>query len=337
MSSVTPVNNLAAPATSLGSTQEHPPAVRTMLRARLWCMIADHARPAAVAGWERLIDDLVDVAAEDLHATVTRDPAAGSSIEVLAAYRCFQAVLAYRIAHAVTVNGVTAGIDSASECRIIARRLSEKARVDSGVELHPAASIGRRFVVDHGTGTVVGETVRIGDDCYVLQGVVLGSVRIADNPSGIRHPTLGDRVEVGSFARVLGPVVVGNDVVIGCHTLVREDVPDGARVSVLHEMQVVRAGADLHVTGVEKAGPYLVRLRGRGLDAPGLVIECLSPADHLPEPAPVNILSAGRNALVVHLGEHLLRRHTHLLVRAADGASVSVRLPVQARDARTAR
>jgi len=177
-----------------------------------------------------------DAAAEDLMTLVLRDPAARASWRyVLEAYSCFRAVLAYRLAHTLLT---TPGPDP-DQLLTLARSISERAKVDTAVEIHPAAEIGPRFVVDHGAGTVIGEGVVIGSDCYILQGVVLGSLGIADNVSGRRHPRLGDRVQVGGLARVLGSITVGDDVLIGSHALVRTDIPDGCHVVVVSECQVV--------------------------------------------------------------------------------------------------
>lgn len=247
MQFLTPINDLSPSPRRSDQPEESDAELYAMLTARMRHVTADHIRRGAVVAWKLLLAELVDIVVEDLRALVRRDPAAGSSAEVLSAYRCFHAVLAHRIAHAVLRGHHDLGLRLPKEPRIVARQISEQARVETGVELHPGASIGRRFVVDHGTGTVVGETVRIGSDCYLLQGVVLGATRIADNSVGHRHPTLGDRVEVGSFARILGRVTVGDDVVIGCHALVRSDVPPGARVSVLRETQIVRTANELDV------------------------------------------------------------------------------------------
>src|SRR5438876_379554 len=163
---------------------------------------------------------------EDLHALATHDPAAGNSCTyVLGSYACFQAVMAYRLSHALLARSAEAAPAAAHQLRLSARVLSEHAKIETSVEIHPAAEIGRRFVVDHGNCTVIGETARIGDDCYILQGVILGSRGIATNPSGSRHPTLGNRVEVGAFARLLGPIVIGDDVLVGPHCVVCCDIP----------------------------------------------------------------------------------------------------------------
>jgi serine acetyltransferase len=139
-------------------------------------------------------------AVQDLHALAQRDPAAhGSWRYVWNTYSSFRAVLAYRVAHALHTGGQ--GNDCSERCTGAARAITETAKVQTGVEIHPAAVIGRRFVLDHAVGTVIGETAMIGDDCYVLQGVLIGARGIADNPDERRHPRLGHRVEVGGLAR----------------------------------------------------------------------------------------------------------------------------------------
>jgi serine O-acetyltransferase len=222
-------------------------------RAAVAALLRELARPqageirAVLDGWVADAPAAVDAAEADLLAFARRDPAAhGSWREVLGSYRCYRAVAAHRVAHAVLQAPLRPALRTPAgrvRRRTIARAVSEHAKVDTGVEIHPAASIGARFVVDHGTGTVIGETAVVGDDCYLLHGVVLGAAGIADLPRTRRHPRLGDRVEIGAFARILGPVTVGDDVVIGCHALVRHDVAPGSRISVVTRNQSVRLRA----------------------------------------------------------------------------------------------
>lgn len=218
------------------------PRIREAVATLVAQLIAPSLVAAVHVAGQRLTDVIDRATTEgvgDLLAMATRDPACGGEWrEVIEAYLCYRAVLGYRIGHLLL------RCTSADECRrlqarIAARQLSERVKVETGVEIHPAARIGARFVVDHGVGTVIGETTLIGDDCYVLHGVVFGSTRIADNLSGRRHPTLGSRVSVGAFARVLGPISVGDDVVIGSHALVTQDVPSGSRLRVVHQTEIV--------------------------------------------------------------------------------------------------
>jgi serine O-acetyltransferase len=177
---------------------------------------------------------------EDAIAFASKDPAArGRSETVIASYTSFKAVAHYRLAHAlVSIVGFLDG-DIGSE--LYAMLVSSRGKLLSGAELHPRCHIGRRFVLDHGVGTVFGETTKIGDDCYVLGGVILGASGIAGNPVGKRHPTIGDRVQIGAFARIFGPVSVGDDVFVGPHSVITEDIPPSCVVTVRTRHQVVRA------------------------------------------------------------------------------------------------
>lgn len=143
----------------------------------------------------------------DLLALAGRDPAGKDSwADVLAAYLCFQAVAAYRVANAVLHEPL---LDIEPMALLtLARQISEVARTHTGVEVHPAAISGPRFVIDYGTGTVIGEDVHVGSDCCVLHDAVLGTRGIVDNTTGTWHPK-GNGVQVGGFARVLGPITVG--------------------------------------------------------------------------------------------------------------------------------
>ncbi|AZZ57040.1 serine O-acetyltransferase EpsC [Rathayibacter iranicus] len=152
---------------------------------------------------------------EDVRTARRRDPAARSAIEVVLGYPGVHAVWAHRVAHAWWRRGL----------RLPARLLSQAARVATGVEIHPGATIGRRLFIDHGMGVVIGETARIGDDCLLYHGVTLGG---KSGRRERRHPALGDRVVVGAGAVVLGPIVLGSDVSVGANAVVVRDAPDKA-------------------------------------------------------------------------------------------------------------
>ena len=129
---------------------------------------------------------------EDIRAYKKNDPAARSAIEVMLLYNGLHATIDYRIAHWFYRR----------RCFFIARTISQWSKMWTGIEIHPGATIGRRLVIDHGTGIVIGETAEIGDDCLLYQGVTLGGT---GKDVGKRHPTLGNNVMVGSGAKVLGP------------------------------------------------------------------------------------------------------------------------------------
>ncbi|MBM4116664.1 serine O-acetyltransferase [bacterium] len=148
---------------------------------------------------------------EDLRSALDRDPAARNGLELLLLYPSLHAVWCYRIAHGLWRRGL----------RFPARFLMSMVRVFTGVEIHPGATIGRRFFIDHGVGVVIGETTEIGDDVLLYQGVTLGGTSLA---KGKRHPTLGHHVVVGAGAKVLGPISVGDGARIGASSVVIKDV-----------------------------------------------------------------------------------------------------------------
>jgi serine O-acetyltransferase len=155
---------------------------------------------------------------DEIDATLARDPAARSRIEVALCYPGFHAIVFYRLAHWLWLRG----------WMLAGRFVSHLARVVTGIEIHPGARIGRRLFIDHGMGVVIGETAEIGDDCTLYQGVTLGGTSLTRGEK--RHPTLGDDVIVGSHAQILGPFRVGNGARIGAQALVQAEVPDGGRM-----------------------------------------------------------------------------------------------------------
>ena len=152
---------------------------------------------------------------EDLDTARRRDPAARSAIEVALGYPGVHAVWAHRIAHRMWREPAL---------RLPARLLSQVARFLTGIEIHPGAQMGRRLFIDHGMGVVVGETAMVGDDVVLFHGSTLGGKTMR---RGKRHPTLGDNIVVGAGAKVLGPVWIGNDALIGANAVVTKDVPAG--------------------------------------------------------------------------------------------------------------
>jgi serine O-acetyltransferase len=155
--------------------------------------------------------------AEDLDAAMRRDPAARSRLEMALATPGLHALWAHRVSHRLWNRG--------GRAELPARLLSQATRSLTGVEIHPGATIGARFFIDHGMGVVIGETAEVGDDVMMYHGVTLGG-RSLDPVK--RHPTVGDGVVLGAGARVLGPVVVGAGAQIGANAVVVKDVPDHA-------------------------------------------------------------------------------------------------------------
>ncbi|GAB6051989.1 serine O-acetyltransferase [Magnetospira thiophila] len=154
---------------------------------------------------------------EDVACVFERDPAARNTWEVLATYPGVHAILSHRLAHALWRRNWKFG----------ARLLSFLSRWWTTIEIHPGATIGRRFFIDHGAGVVVGETAEIGDDVTLYHGVTLGGTSWS---KGKRHPTLESGVVVGSGAKILGPLTIGKDSKIGANSVVVGDVPGGCTV-----------------------------------------------------------------------------------------------------------
>ena len=170
---------------------------------------------------------------EDVAAVRRADPAARSVAEIVLGYSGMHAVWAHRVAHRWW---------RSPGLRLPARLLSQLARSATGVEIHPGAQLGRRFVIDHGMGVVVGETAVVGDDVLIYHGVTLGGKA---RGRGKRHPTLGDRVTVGAGAKVLGDIRIGDRSVIGANAVVVRSAPDGS----------VLTGVPAHQTAVPRRRP----------------------------------------------------------------------------------
>jgi serine O-acetyltransferase len=186
-----------------------------------------------MSGWKRVVSEV----RADVSAARDRDPAAQgvSTFEILSSWAGVQALLAHRAAHALME----------AEVPVLPRAIAYLTRAVTGVEIHPAAVIGSEFFIDHGAGVVIGETTRIGDRVTLYQGVTLGGTGFQ---RGKRHPTLGDNVTVGSGAKLLGPIDVGDGAKVGANTVVVEDVPPGATV-------VGNPGHPVKVEGRRVEGP----------------------------------------------------------------------------------
>ncbi|RHM60139.1 MULTISPECIES: serine O-acetyltransferase [Coprobacillaceae] len=148
------------------------------------------------------------------------DPAARNWFNVVINYPGVHAMFFYRINHFLWTT---------CHLKLIARFLSQLARFITGIEIHPGATIGRRFFIDHGMGVVIGETTIIGDDCVLYQGVTLGGVGTGEHKVK-RHPTLLNNVMISAGAKVIGDVTIGNNSIVGAQTVVLSDVPDNCTV-----------------------------------------------------------------------------------------------------------
>lgn len=183
---------------------------------------------------------MFDQLREDISTVRARDPAARSALEIFFLYPGFKAVRLHRKAYFFYTH----------KMYFFARWISQYASRKTGIEIHPAATIGKRFFIDHGTGVVIGETTEIGDDVTLYQGVTLGGT---GKDTGKRHPTIGNNVMVGSGAKVLGPLVIGDNSRIAAGAVVLHDIPanstavgvparvvkkDGVRVDDLDQINI---------------------------------------------------------------------------------------------------
>ncbi len=156
---------------------------------------------------------------EDLATARSHDPAARSDVENFFVYSGLHAIWLHRLAHRMWQNPAL---------RWPARLLSQANRAITGIEIHPGATIGRRFFIDHGMGIVIGETAEVGDDVMLYHGVTLGGRSLAKVK---RHPTIEDRVVIGAGAKVLGPITIGADSAVGANAVVVKDAPAGSIVT----------------------------------------------------------------------------------------------------------
>lgn len=154
---------------------------------------------------------------EDLRTARVNDPAARNSVEVFMLYSGLHAVWGYRVAHRLW----------RWHLKFLARMISQLTRFFTGIEIHPGATIGRRFFIDHGMGVVIGETAVVGDDVMLYHNVTLGGTEIHGEK---RHPTVGHRVRIGAGAKILGDITIGDDSVVGANAVVVKSAPANSRL-----------------------------------------------------------------------------------------------------------
>ncbi len=194
----------------------------------------------------------------DLNALVREDPSVQNSDLVAWETKGFEAVRYYRYLHTIYklfnewISYENNEVDEDTKKLVTQkiRKHSELAKNRTGVEIHPAAEIGENFIIDHGTGTVIGERTHIGNNCMILNDVILGSAFDPTISAEDRHPTLLDNVKVYSGARILGNIVIGNGCVIGTKCIVKKSIPDNTVVSIVNQLQLSRG------KGIEKIAIY---------------------------------------------------------------------------------
>lgn len=191
---------------------------------------------------------------EDIQCVKDRDPAARSCIEIMLLYPGFKAVRYYRKAHWCYNHKMF----------FAARAISQRCVRKTNIEIHPGAQIGRRFFIDHGTGVVIGETTVIGDDCTVYQGVTLGGT---GKEHGKRHPTLGNNVLVGSGAKVLGPMKIGDNSNVAAGAVVLSEIPPNSTAVGVPARVIKQNGKRIdrldHIHVPDPVSQELCRLRAR--------------------------------------------------------------------------
>jgi len=216
---------------------------------------------------------------EQIETVFREDPAARSVAEILLCYPGFHAILAHRLAHRLYRWKVP----------LVPRLISQWSRFLTGIEIHPGATIGRRFFIDHGMGVVIGETTVIGDDVLLYQSVTLGGT---GNEKGKRHPTLGNGVVVGTGAKVLGNIRIGDHVKIGAGSVVVRPVPDYSTVVGIPG-RVVRMRADSGVLDhgllPDPEGQAIEDLERRVTELEGLLRRMASGRDSEDSPAPMDV------------------------------------------------
>lgn len=223
--------------------------IQLKVHREVWNVIANYYHPDEYTTWGLSENDVAKIALQafenifaDLKAYVQRDPAIHGRADVaLAASNEIKAIIHYRIANA---SYYYEDLDAMVR-QLTSEKIHHAAKAETKVDIHPAARIGKRFVLDHGVGTVIGETCQIGDDCYILQGVILGATGIADNPNQKRHPTIGNNVEIGAFVRILGPVVIDDNIVISPYCVITHDVinsgkPIIKKILIVNQLQLSR-------------------------------------------------------------------------------------------------
>jgi serine O-acetyltransferase len=172
---------------------------------------------------------------EDIAAVFESDPAARSYLEVLLLYPGLHAVWLHHVSHWLWRHGM----------RFLARYVSQVSRFYTGIEIHPGAEIGHRLFIDHGMGTVIGETAIVGDDCTLYQGVTLGGT---GKEKGKRHPTLGNNISIGSGAKLLGNITVGDNCRVGAGSVVLRSVPANSTIVGVPGHIVLRDGKRVVIT-----------------------------------------------------------------------------------------
>lgn len=231
-----------------GSITRDTEAIREKL-AELGTLFCRGIEPYTGEGCTQEVDEVFDrlpdirrTLKKDVEAAYKGDPAAKSYLEIIRSYPGFQAIMVQRVAHVLYDRGISG----------YARELTEYAKTQTGIDIHPGADIGDYFFIDHGTGVVIGETTTIGDWVRIYQDVTLGALHFeeAEDDQHMlkkdykRHPDIGDHVVVGAGTKILGAIQIGDHVSIGANSWITEDVPDHTSVYIADHPEQERKSTD---------------------------------------------------------------------------------------------
>ena len=212
------------------------------------------------------LENILDSFGSDVRAAFQKDPAARSLVEVLTSYPGIHAVLLHRVAHFFWEIGLP----------FVPRFLSHISRQITGIEIHPGAKIGRDFFIDHGSGTVIGETAEVGDNVTIYQNVTLGGTSLKQEK---RHPTVGNNVVIGAGAKCLGPIIIGDNVRIGSNSVVTRDVPPNSVVVGVPGKIVARDGKKIPEIDLEHGdlpdpvADFIKKIRDQVIDLEEQILE----------------------------------------------------------------
>lgn len=233
---------------------------------------------------------MLDTIREDIYCVFDRDPASRNVFEILTTYPGTHALLVYRLANFLWRH----------KLKWLGRAISYVSRWFTGIEIHPGATIGRRFFIDHGTGVVIGETAEIGDDVTLYHGVTLGGTTWQ---KGKRHPTLRNNVVVGAGAKILGPITVGQDARVGSNAVVLKDVPVGATMVGIPARAVRRKNNEIDKQRQQTASKIGFDAYGVTEDMPDPMAEAVNQLlDHIHE---TDLRFEEMRCALKKLGEHV--------------------------------
>ena len=275
---------------------------------------------------EKIESEILSIAHDDLIAFSEKDPAAHGFYEyVLETHSTFKALMHYRVANRIyNYNDIDSKIRS-----WLAMQISDYIKVEFSIDIHPGAKIGKRFVIDHGFNTVIGETCEIGSDCYMLNNIILGvkkfgtseSEDIIETNTGKRHPTLGNNVRVAAFTRILGPITIGDDVIISPHSVITHNIPAGSKVVIVNQLQICRGNCDYReIYGIVPENDGVICVYGKELqDSSVSIVEILDDDIYEIENIKIKMIENNNNKLkfkilIQKLNTNIINKYDNLTI-----------------------